>query len=545
MALYNCKCSSTISLVNIAHRRVLTSWIGQTDLRALAADLPPDKARRVLEAIKGPDQAKVVDGPIRTLLRQQAFDEIHLLSNYDVWASREYVKWLGVHAVVHFVDIDSPVDYPSVFKAVDRELAAIAAGRNSQKTDLCIHLSSGTPAMAAIWVLLGKSKYPATFWQTYQQTALETDIPFDLTVDFLPQALRNADAAFHHLMLQGPSQIEGFQSIVGDSPSIRLAVGRAQRAALRDVPVLVLGESGTGKELMARAIHAASSRKNGPCIAVNCAAIPAELLESELFGHTQGAFTGANKPRDGAFKQADHGILFLDEIGECAPAFQAKLLRVLQPPSGQPSSIREFQPIGSTKPERSDVRIIAATNRNLVSEVASQHFREDLYYRLAAITIQLPPLRDRKPDIPAIAASILAHINHEFAKQEPGYRPKVLSPAALAFAKSYPWPGNVRQLHNALLQASVMAEHDELTRADLEVATPSQSSSAHAGSLDRALGGGFSLQRHLEGIQVEYLARAMQEAHGVKTDAARLLGYDNYQTLDSQLKRLRVRWEQD
>lgn len=526
-------------------RRVLTSWIGQTDLRALAADLPPDRARRVLDAIRDRGQTKVVDGPIRTLLRHQAFDEIHLLSNYDAWASREYAKWLGVHAVIHSVNIDSPVDYPSVFNAVDHELAAIVAEYKGQKIDLCIHLSSGTPAMAAIWVLLGKSKYPATFWQTYEQTAWETDIPFDLTVDFLPQALRDADAVFHHLMLQGPSQLEGFQSIVGDSPSIRLAVGRAQRAALRDVPVLVLGESGTGKELLARAIHAASSRKNGPCVVINCAAIPAELLESELFGHTRGAFTGADKSRDGAFKQADHGILFLDEVGECAPALQAKLLRVLQPPPGQVSTIREFQPVGSTKPERTDVRIIAATNRNLVSEVASRQFREDLYYRLAAITIQLPPLRDRRPDIPAIAASILAHINQEFAKQEPGYRPKRLSPSALAFAKSYAWPGNVRQLHNALLQASVMAEHDELTRADLEVTTASEPSVAETGSLDRALGGDFSLRRHLEKIQGEYLARAMQQAHGVKTEAARLLGYDNYQTLDAQLKRLRVRWEQD
>ena len=253
-----------------------------------------------------------------------------------------------------------------------------------------------------------------------------TSIPFDLVVDYVPQVLRDADARLQLLASQSPQDVEGFEGIVGDSRNLRVAVGLARRAALRDVSVLILGESGTGKEKFARAIHDASPRKDKKFVSINCAAISRELLESELFGHKKGAFTGAVEDRVGAFKEADGGTLFLDEIGECDPAMQAKLLRVLQPPDNDPCH-RVFYRVGESKPMTSDVRIIAATNRDLNAAIAKGDFRDDLYYRVAAITIKLPPLRERREDIPLLVQRLLGQINENFEKKEPGYRHKTFS----------------------------------------------------------------------------------------------------------------------
>ena len=260
----------------------------------------------------------------------------------------------------------------------------------------------------------GRERLPASFYQSHKGRLWQTEIPFDLAVDFVPQLLRDADTAFQHLASKSPRDVEGFKDLVGESRSIRLAVGRAQRAAVRDVPILILGESGTGKEMFARAIHAASPRRAGPFVPINCAAIPRELLEAELFGHAKGGFTGALADRRGAFRRADGGTLFLDELGECDPQMQTKLLRVLQPPPGKGPCHRDYAPVGADKPESSDVRVIAATNCDLMEAINQNRFREDLYYRLAAITVKLPPLQDRKSDIPLIAESVLQQINADF-----------------------------------------------------------------------------------------------------------------------------------
>jgi transcriptional regulator with PAS, ATPase and Fis domain len=298
--------------------------------------------------------------------------------------------------------------------------------------------------------------------------------------------------------------------------------------------------------MFAHAIHAASHRRNKPFLAINCAALPKQLLESELFGHVKGAFTGADKSRDGAFTRADGGTLFLDEVGECDPQIQAKLLRVLQPPPGEASSVREFTPVGGSAPIRSNVRVLAATNRSLVERIREEQFREDLYYRLAVITLKLPALRDRENDALLIAETLLDRINQDFSRQEPGYLYKNLSTDTKYFVKTYIWPGNVRELYNTLLQAAVMAEGEELQVEDLHAAVPEpvRESEAKADLLARPLGEGFVLDELLESVQTHYLARAMREANGVKTRAAELLGYRNYQTLDAQLRRLDVEWEE-
>jgi transcriptional regulator with GAF, ATPase, and Fis domain len=339
--------------------------------------------------------------------------------------------------------------------------------------------------------------HPSAFYQTFKGELQRTEIPYDLVDDFVPELLRDPDLNLQHLAAVGPGQVGGFGDILGDSQAIRLAVGRAQRAALRDVPVLLLGESGTGKELFARAIHDASRRRAGPFVPVNCAAIPRDLLESELFGHEKGSFTGAARRRVGAFERAEGGTLFLDEVGDCDPAMQAKLLRVLQPPPGKGPCHREFYRVGAEKPSAADVRVLAATNRDLVR--AEEH-------------------------------------------PEPGYGDKRLSASAIAFVKSYPWPGNVRQLQNALLQAAVMADGDTIERGDVAAAVGNLELASPANVLEQPLGDGFGLEEHLKSIQSHYLRRAMGESRGVKAEAARLLGYENYQTLAAQLKRLEVRW---
>jgi DNA-binding NtrC family response regulator len=526
-------------------RRVVVQWIGHSDLRAMAASLPAAQRDEIMRHVKGELPKQADGGPIKTLLLTQSFDEVRLLSNYAATWNKRYVSWLGTKAEVVSVELTKPTDYQAIFRAADAELAAIRQRKGWDATELCIHLSPGTPAMAAVWLLLGKTRYPATFYETFAGKSWITEVPFDLTIDVLPEILRNPDTHLQHLASQSPSEIEEFKDIVGDTRAIRDAAGRARRASMRGVSILLLGESGTGKEMFAQAIHRSSPRRDKPLLAINCAALSKSLLESELFGHVRGAFTGAEKERRGAFELADGGTLFLDEVGECDLDTQAKLLRVLQQIPGQGPCVRTIRRLGDEKDRRVDVRVIAATNRDLHKAIRGGLFREDLYYRLAGITIMLPPLRDRKADIPSIAERLLEQINRQFAAEEPDYRHKSLSASAIAFVKRHEWPGNVRQLYNALVQAAVLADGHTLERGDLVAALgemPSENRSL-AALLDRPLGDEFNLEDYLNDIRRHYLRRAMEEAKGVKAEAARLLGMDHYQTLDAQLKRLHVEWE--
>lgn len=529
----------------MARKRLLVSWIGHNDMRAFAMSLTAKRRDEILAALPGPRPAENELGPIKTLVEQEQFDDIRLLSNYRrVW-EKGFSAWLGSQTRVVHVDLKNPTDYSELFGLVNGELRELRSRADWSETDLFIHLSPGSPAMAAIWLLLGKTRYPATFFQTYRGKAWVTSVPFDLAVDFVPEVFRKADSHLQHLTSQSPGEIEGFQKIAGDSQPIRLAVGRAKRAAVRNVPVLLLGESGTGKELFARAIHESSSRRSGPFLAINCAAVSRDLLESELFGHKAGSFTGAQSDRKGAFEEADGGTLFLDEIGECDIAMQTKLLRVLQPPNGADPCDRVFHRVGNLEERHSSVRVIAATNRDLFTGMNEGDFREDLYYRLAVITVKLPPLRKRPGDIPKIAEHLLAQINGQFAGEEPGYVHKSISDSAMVFVQRHRWPGNVRQLYNALLQAAVMAEGETIQRHDITdaVAEMVGEGSFAADVLEHPLGEDFNLQKHLNEIHRHYLRRAMRETGGVKSRASKLLGIPNYQTLDAQLKRLDI--EQD
>ena len=316
------------------------------------------------------------------------------------------------------------------------------------------------------------------------------------------------------------AQSLAFDEVVGSAPDFRAALAIAAKAARARVSVLIEGESGVGKEVIAQAIHAASSRARKPLVIVNCGAIPANLVESELFGHERGAFTGAFERHIGRFADADGGTLFLDEVGELPLDAQVKLLRVLQ--SG------EIQPIGSRSTRIVDVRVIAATNRTLIDEVAAGRFREDLYYRLAVVQLTVPPLRRRLGDVPALARHLLARI-----AQQPGLRSLGITDEALAVLMSYSWPGNVRQLQNALFRAAVLCDGDALTAADFphiaeETLGPDVPPLASATRL--GAGGGVTLfepnghLRSLEAIEADVIRLAIGHYRGRMTEVARRLG---------------------
>ena len=270
--------------------------------------------------------------------------------------------------------------------------------------------------------------------------------------------------------------------------------------------VLLFGESGVGKEVLARAIHRTSDRAEGPFIAVNCVALASELLESELFGHERGAFTGALAQKRGRFELAQGGTIFLDEIGDLDPRLQAKLLRALQE--------REFQRVGGTRDIRVDVRVIAATNRDLYRAMAEKTFREDLYYRLAVVQVRVPSLRERREDIPLLASDLLSRFGRELGKAH-----LALAPDAVERLRSSDWPGNVRQLSNVIERAVVLAKGDTIRAADLALDAPAFAAFTPLDSLDE-----LPLSRAVEAYKVRRVRQALVQTGGNQSRAAELLG---------------------
>jgi DNA-binding NtrC family response regulator len=291
--------------------------------------------------------------------------------------------------------------------------------------------------------------------------------------------------------------------IVGRSRAMQDVIRRAELVAESKSTVLITGETGTGKEMVARLIHHRSAQRDMPLIKVNCAAIPDTLLESELFGHVRGAFTGATMTKRGKFALADGGSIFLDEIGTLSPAVQAKLLRVLQE--------REFEPLGAERTQRVDLRVIAATNRDLKQMVSEGKFQEDLYYRLNVIPIQLPSLRERRDDIPVL-------IDHfvEKHRQRTGKRIDGMEPDIVAALERYDWPGNVRELENTIERAVVLASSPTISNESVSLLGAASSSAQGLPSL--------RLHQNLEWVERETIRKALDQAGGIKKDAAELMG---------------------
>lgn len=338
---------------------------------------------------------------------------------------------------------------------------------------------------------------------------LEKPLDRDRVLLTISQALQAQELAAENRHLK--QQIEGRYEMVGQSPALAEIRNQIARVAPTNGRVLILGESGTGKELIARAVHKMSHRADNPFIKVNCAAIPEELIESELFGSDRGAFTGAVKTRDGKFLQADGGTLFLDEIGDMSLSVQAKVLRALEQ--------GEFERVGGVNTFRVDVRVIAATNKNLHAEVARGKFREDLYFRLNVVPLTAPPLRERREDIPALAEHFL-----DAYAEENGFLPKALSAEARNLIVQYGWPGNIRELKNLVERLSIMVLGDTIYPEDLPT-LDGMTISKQPGSFPD-IGEGKTLRQVREAVERHCIAEALERHSGNVTRASYALGIE-------------------
>jgi len=498
--------------------QVLFTWLGIADLRAASGD------------------SEAALGPIGQAVLSRPFDRVILLSDHDSRKTDSYAKWLrGLSdASVETIKakLSSPTNFGEIYEHVSNNLKEFRA-KNKGKHDLVFHLSPGTPAMAAVWIIVAKTRFPAELIESSKEAGVRVaSIPFDISADYIPDLLRRPDEELARLSQGLAPDSPEFADIIHRCVSMKRLIARARRVAPRSIPVLLMGESGTGKELFARAIHKASAFRNGPFIAVNCGAIPSELVESELFGHEKGAFTGAHAARVGYIEAASNGTLFLDEVGELPLAYQVKLLRVLQ----EGHVVR----VGATKAQPVTFRLVTATNRNLLTEMSEGRFREDLFHRIAVAILSIPSLRERRDDLGLLTDHLLDRLNRE-AESQPGFEHKKLSANARNLIAKHSWPGNVRELFNVLQRAAIWSTGPRIEAADIQEAILPISGVNDNDLLGRSLGQGFDLQALMADLARHYLQRAIDESHGNKTEAALKLGLPSYQTLNNWLKRYDVK----
>lgn len=455
-------------------------------------------------------------GPVLTLVNTQQFEKVLLFSTPNTEeinaATKEAIclRYPNIKVQSRHVTLSDPTDYRTIINSLRLHFSEIS----SASEQYFIGLSSGTPQMHACWLLLAASgEIPARMLMTREQKHVTKDQPLIKEVDInLPEfpKIRSEFWAIEDGSYSGRSVSEAVSELglVGDHPSMKEAFRRAAALASSDAPVLITGETGTGKELFARLIHLCSERAKKPFEVVNCASLPEHLVESILFGHRKGAFTGAISDLQGKFEKANNGTLFLDELGEMPPIIQAKLLRVLQ------NGI--IEPLGAARSKEVNVRLLAATNKNLQKQIAQGLFREDLFYRLACAEIELPPLRERKSDIPKLALSIWDHLN---AKQKKVRR---LSQAALIQLQECAWQGNVRELAAVLESSMLLSQKDVIEPNDLIIRAPIQSSGALSELPDFV--NGFNLEKYLSVLRKQLILKALKIAKDKQSEAARLLG---------------------
>lgn len=493
-------------------KRILICWIGNTDL----------------QAAEGRD---VGVGPIAQALDKREFDEVFFITDYETARVEPYINWIQERTPIPYQLFNRQLSSPTHFGEIYESATSVcqkALDQYGNQIELTFHLSPGTPAMAAVWIILAKTRFPAELIESSIKHGVQTvSVPFDISAEFLPTLLQKPDAELRSLSEEKPTESANFGDIIYRSQVIARVVEKAQRAAVRNIPVLFEGESGTGKELFARAIHQHSPRKEGPFIAVNCGAIPSKLVESELFGHKKGTFSGAYTNRKGHFEEADGGTIFLDEIGELPKDIQVKLLRVLDR--------GEVVRVGESKPRKVDVRIVAATNRNLIEEVGEERFREDLFYRLVVAYLKLPPLRERTGDLGLLIDHSLELINRE-NEEQPGYKHKEISVGARNIILNHHWPGNIRELQNTLRRAMVWTDGETLTQQDIEEALLPPFGKRDEDILNRPLDVEFSLPDLIDEVSKHYLNRALKESK-TKKEAAELVGLPSPQTFTNWAKK--------
>ena len=493
---------------------VLLAWIGHADVKGAESD---------------------GTGPIAQALVARAFDHVVLLHNFAAERVTPFERWLRKQTkatvALRSFTLSSPTHYGDIYNAV---VVAVpwALEEYGSKAKLTFHVSPGTPAMAAIWIIAAKTRFEAELIESSKEKGVATvDVPFELAAEFIPAAVRQANEDLSRIAEGQRPEEPKFGDILHRSEVMKHLVRRARQAAPFSEAVFIQGESGTGKQLLAEAIHQESPRRGKRFVEVNCGAIPKELFESSFFGHTKGAFTGADREQKGFFEQAQGGTLFLDEVGELPPEQQVKLLRVLQQ--------KKVRPIGGKVDVPVDVRVIAATNRDLLEEVRVGRFREDLYYRLAILVLKVPSLREREGDLGFLVDRLLDRINAELGAR-PGGVHKKLSVGAKNLLLRHGWPGNVRELEATLRRAFVWSKGATLDEGELRDALLAAPRAAHADLLGRPLGDGFKLADVMKEVARHYLLRAVKEADGNLTLTASLVGLASYQTLKGWLEKYEV-----
>jgi transcriptional regulator with PAS, ATPase and Fis domain len=458
-------------------------------------------------------------GPILSLVSARTFDRVVLFSTpnteKNTAATEKALRSLHPELPVEVRDLPlvDPTDYLAILKGLRAHLQDICEA--APQAQFFVAVASGTPQMHACWVLLTASgEIPARILHVRPPRFVSKEQPLvsevDLSSSEFPLVRANVGAIEPAESLP-PADVETALrqlGIVGDHPAVRNAFEMAATLANSTAPIFILGETGTGKELFARFIHRLSGRPLDRFVPLNCAAIPKDLVESILFGHKRGAFTGATNDQIGKFDQADGGTLFLDELAELPLPTQAKLLRVLQD--------GVVEPLGAKKPHKVNVRVIAATNQDVRKAIRQGKFREDLYYRLNVGEISLPPLRERRSDIPKLALHVLDRVNTTLKK------PKRLSPDALRRLQQHSWPGNVRDLENVIERSVRLARRDVLDADDLMIGEPVTSADPLEALPEPQEG--FSLEGYLTSARKQLILRALEMAKGNQSEAARLLG---------------------
>ena len=416
--------------------------------------------------------------------------------------------------------------------AYDLVLTDLALGRGASGMDVLRAAKANGPEVAIVMITAhGSEKIAVDAMKSGADDYVPKPFDNDELRVILARALARHRLARENRILRERIEREyGFANLIGSGPRMREIFETIQKVAETDLSVMIRGESGTGKELVAQALHSTSARKGGPFVAVNCAAINRELVESELFGHEKGAFTGADRRRIGRFEAADGGTILLDEIGDMAPETQAKVLRVLEE--------RKLERVGGSETIEVDVRVVSATHRDLEEEAREGRFREDLYYRLKVIELALPPLRERLEDLPALCQRLLDQVAERLDSE-----PKRLDEKALARLSRNPWPGNVRELRNVIERAAVLSSCDVIEEEDLDLgpvgpapdASPAVSASAHAAS--QGLPFAEAKRQTVEHFERDFLSEALREHEGNVSRTASAIGMVR-QSLQQKIREL-------
>ena len=494
---------------------ILLTWLGTADIESMQQDNA---------------------GTIATIasFNEIPFDRIVILANHreEVW--EQYSYWLSKrmsmlgrpYKEIHIKNafIETPIDYASITKTSKKWIDKLS----QLSQDLVINLTSGTPAMTTISVLIGKGKTNTSFVQaTRENRILNVDIPLNFAIEYTKSAAKNMASSAISLITNKTA----FDSLIAYSPAMKIVKRQALRLAPTELPALIFGETGTGKEVLAKTLHFGSLRTDKQIKTVNCGAFPENLVESMLFGHVKGAFTGAISEHKGLFEQADGGTLFLDEVGELSSDIQVKLLRALQE--------GEVTRVGDDKTISVDVRVIAATHCDLMKMVEEGTFREDLFYRLAVGIISMPALRERKEDIPVLIEELMQEINEKASKQ-PNYMSKKISQSAINFIIDQLWLGNIRELWNTLNRAFLWSDNQVLSHDDIENALITRQYNALNANIYLSATQPVDINQLVDNYKEKYVQEALKVSGGNKTKAAKMLGLKSHQVFTKWMADLNI-----